>query len=260
MTRGSNLCPSPTGETSGFGYNQKVATIDELWRQVAEAPDDLAPRLVLADALVEAGDVRGELIHLQCQRADYDASTLVRANWDRWLGDLGVVLSQDGTSFKDGMLHTIRYAAHGMLSPDRFQRAIAHRELCVVRCVRARDRINPAFGFDELLAALPDTLESAEVLTVESLARRAARSLRVLHVRKIVDASHLVATCPQLEELFVPMPDDIEADRFATTIEQLSAQLPRLRAIVIATTGWSLHDPQAMVRLRSVPTVRIART
>ncbi len=35
-----------------------MSSIDELWRQVAEAPDDVAARLVLADALVEAGPGR----------------------------------------------------------------------------------------------------------------------------------------------------------------------------------------------------------
>jgi uncharacterized protein (TIGR02996 family) len=38
----------------------------ELLRQICAAPEDDAPRLVYADWLIERGDPRGELIHLQC--------------------------------------------------------------------------------------------------------------------------------------------------------------------------------------------------
>lgn len=41
----------------------------ELLDAIAAAPDDDAPRRVYADALLEAGDPQGELIHLQCELA-----------------------------------------------------------------------------------------------------------------------------------------------------------------------------------------------
>jgi uncharacterized protein (TIGR02996 family) len=44
-------------------------TLDELREAVSRAPDDDAPREVLADALLEAGDPQGELIHLQLRTA-----------------------------------------------------------------------------------------------------------------------------------------------------------------------------------------------
>jgi len=43
--------------------------IDELIARVREAPDDDAPRLVLADKLMEAGDPWGEVIALSCKQA-----------------------------------------------------------------------------------------------------------------------------------------------------------------------------------------------
>ncbi|HEX7701798.1 MAG TPA: TIGR02996 domain-containing protein, partial [Kofleriaceae bacterium] len=55
---------------STFWRARMVACViaDELLRAVLGRPDDDAPRLVYADALLDAGDLRGELIQLQCHR------------------------------------------------------------------------------------------------------------------------------------------------------------------------------------------------
>lgn len=55
-------------------------TDDELLAAVYAAPDDDGPRMVFADALLERGDLRGELIQLQLQRArgEGTAATLAR--------------------------------------------------------------------------------------------------------------------------------------------------------------------------------------
>ncbi len=63
----------------------------ELLDAVLAAPDDDDPRLVLADALLERGEPRGELIALQCrsagptegEAAEREASLLQR-HWRRW--------------------------------------------------------------------------------------------------------------------------------------------------------------------------------
>ncbi len=39
----------------------------ELWPEIVENPEDDVPRLVFADGLCDAGDPRGEFIHLQCR-------------------------------------------------------------------------------------------------------------------------------------------------------------------------------------------------
>jgi uncharacterized protein (TIGR02996 family) len=44
-------------------------TKEPLFAEVLARPDDEAPRLVLADRLIEAGDPRGEFIQLQCAAA-----------------------------------------------------------------------------------------------------------------------------------------------------------------------------------------------
>ncbi len=65
---------------------------EELLEAIYASPDDDAPRLVYADALLERGDPRGELIVRQC-RGDA-ASDLVEQYGDAWLGELaGVVMT-----------------------------------------------------------------------------------------------------------------------------------------------------------------------
>jgi uncharacterized protein (TIGR02996 family) len=68
---------------------------DELLRAVLDDPTDDTRRLVLADALLEHGDVRGELIALQCQKAPNEAAVaraaelveLVKPAWQEILGE-----------------------------------------------------------------------------------------------------------------------------------------------------------------------------
>src|ERR1700729_2334324 len=104
----------------------------ELWAAVVADRDDLAPRLVLGDALLEAGSSRGELIHLQCDGhptlratlADEPTSVyttdddravalamrgheLAAANWHEWLPELVPILEIDRCWFHEGMLHGI---------------------------------------------------------------------------------------------------------------------------------------------------------
>lgn len=73
-----------------------------LFDAVAKAPDDDDPRLVLADALMERGDPRGEFISLQLLRAQGKATAKQEAreqilkenHWRRWFSEVpGVGLS-----------------------------------------------------------------------------------------------------------------------------------------------------------------------
>jgi uncharacterized protein (TIGR02996 family) len=54
---------------------------------VYAVPDDDAPRLVLADYLLERGDPRGELIHVQCAIARGDTSEALLAREQELLSD-----------------------------------------------------------------------------------------------------------------------------------------------------------------------------
>lgn len=63
--------------------------MDELLRAVIESPDDDAPQLVYADALMRAGDPRGELIALQMSSvppgAAERAAELLAAHRAQWI-------------------------------------------------------------------------------------------------------------------------------------------------------------------------------
>ena len=87
----------------------------ELWRDVARDPDDLGPRNVLADYLVERRDRRGELIAAQLStqpRAMQRAEHLLAKHWYEWLGDVALVITRRGSEFRGGMLETIHVGMH----------------------------------------------------------------------------------------------------------------------------------------------------
>ena len=65
----------------------KRRTIEELLAEVHADPDDDGPRLVYADALLERGDPRGELVALQLARARGELSDEARAREAELLAD-----------------------------------------------------------------------------------------------------------------------------------------------------------------------------
>jgi uncharacterized protein (TIGR02996 family) len=75
----------------------------QLLSGIYEHPDDDARRLVYADWLLERGDERGELIHLQCAGGDPDrVQALLAKHGRRWLGKLALVLLPEGTVWERG--------------------------------------------------------------------------------------------------------------------------------------------------------------
>ncbi len=91
------------------------STNDEaLLQAVYDDPDDDAPRLVYADALLERGDPRGELITLQCRLArtpdrelKQREKELLDTHGKRWLGALAPVV-KPGYRFERGFLAECR--------------------------------------------------------------------------------------------------------------------------------------------------------
>ena len=75
-----------------------VRTVESLLAEVYARPDDDAPRMVLADVLLERGEPRGEFIALQLARGRDGEPTerereLLKQHGKRWLGALATVLS-----------------------------------------------------------------------------------------------------------------------------------------------------------------------
>jgi uncharacterized protein (TIGR02996 family) len=89
----------------------KSVDLDGLRTEAMKHPGDLGLRLVLADALQQAGDPRGELIALQCAIADGTAdakararaSALLAAHIDTWTGPLPGV-TRASREFERGFL------------------------------------------------------------------------------------------------------------------------------------------------------------
>jgi uncharacterized protein (TIGR02996 family) len=96
----------------------------ELLRAVIESPDDDAPRLVYADALLDAGDPRGELITLQCREiADPDAIAhaieRARPAWQAFLGDAVTEICLFERGFPTNIELAISSAAPPLSALDR---------------------------------------------------------------------------------------------------------------------------------------------
>jgi uncharacterized protein (TIGR02996 family) len=88
--------------------------LDELLAAVYQHPDDDGARLVYADALLEAGDPRGDFITLQYKRHRGEALTpaeekqekaLLKKHVKEWLGPLYDVLQTTSLDFRRGFLY-----------------------------------------------------------------------------------------------------------------------------------------------------------
>lgn len=168
--------PAPAAAADGV--------LPRLWAEVAEHPDEIGPRLVLADALAEIGESRGELIALQCAlhtagpsvgaearaQAKQRVKLLLEQHWDRWLGPLAPYLHREGSAFRRGMLENIHVGL--VSSPGGDWREVAgHHELCAVHTVRPH-RVSPEHYalFVAGLARPPRRLVIEGPLTVQHFA------------------------------------------------------------------------------------------
>jgi len=194
-------------------------TEEALLAEVYAAPEDDAPRAVLADFLLEKGDPRGELIALQL-RADKSKAELAREkallaeHGKRWLGGLAEVWLVDvvfrrgfpavvtarfrhhrdveahGDSPAWATIEEISWTTPGSSSPDQ-QRFLYH----VPRHLRPRVVTTAAAGLAQLLErATPLPIESLTVFAfddVELVARLKASPLFGA-VRRLAFAEGLV--------------------------------------------------------------------
>lgn len=89
----------------------------ELWRAVRDAPDDMQPRLILADFLSERGDPRGVLISAQCRLAERGLSPAARRGLNNQVRKLldkharewaGPALAMDASyEFRSGFMYRL---------------------------------------------------------------------------------------------------------------------------------------------------------
>ncbi len=87
--------------------------IDSLYAAVYANPSELAPRIVLGDALIELGDPRGEFIALQCgrelgARPSRRERELVVANGRVWLEGAEKFVRKEGVAYRRGFVACAR--------------------------------------------------------------------------------------------------------------------------------------------------------
>jgi uncharacterized protein (TIGR02996 family) len=142
----------------------RKATIDDLFATVYRDPEDHGARAVLADALLERGDPRGELIALQTakKRSFRRERELVREHGAAWLGPLAAVVVPWTAVFEHGFLDACAIAC---TDPQLAEHALARPEWATVRALalHAPGRLSWDVGLAPLARA--ETLRSLVEIT-----------------------------------------------------------------------------------------------
>ncbi len=222
--------------------SQSRAPVDRaaLFEAVYAAPADDAPRLVLADALLELNDPRGEFISLQCRRDGLGraekkrVAELLTAHRTEWCDALAEVISSGAsTVFRRG------FAAEGSV---RFRHALdvdAHGS-------------SAAWATFEVLRWEAPSAPSAEQLPFVRFVGPAFRHLKVAYKPWV---NHLLAAKEPwaLEELEVHLTDPAQ---LAELVFHRAHLFPRLHTLVVANALSRL----ALVALKKIdapwPTVK----
>ncbi|MBL8957499.1 MAG: hypothetical protein JNK82_42390 [Myxococcaceae bacterium] len=111
---------------------KKGRTLDELFAAVYAAPADDGPRRVLADALLEQNDLRGELIALQLAGRDPERVVkLLEKNAEKWLGPVAKAVLPQFAAFERGFVDSVGLFRSASLLP----KALGHAEWATVRHV-----------------------------------------------------------------------------------------------------------------------------
>jgi uncharacterized protein (TIGR02996 family) len=147
--------------------------VDALVEAMLAAPDDDAPRRVWADRLLDAGDPRGELVHVQCDLAAGGLSReaavarrrrereLIDAHGVRWAGAFADFA--DRWIFRRGLIEEVHLAASAFV-------ANADELFAVAPLARRIDLGRVVASVAEVDATLIEALASPHLERVEALA------------------------------------------------------------------------------------------
>jgi hypothetical protein len=122
----------------------------DLCHEALRCPTNDAVRFVLADALLEAGDPRGELLSLQLGGAAHDdprVLRLIKAHRRSWIGpDLDTTLTS--VVFRRGFLDEAQLRANRVAPPEVWEAAARDERLGTVRSLRrGRGTVDHYLGF-----------------------------------------------------------------------------------------------------------------
>jgi uncharacterized protein (TIGR02996 family) len=135
-------CAALVERYATHAWQTPAAKADHLLALIHDHPDDDAAREIYADALLEAGDPRGELMSLQLRAERGETTTdgirrarsLLRANSEAWLGDLAFVLKS--IVFERGMIAEAELVQNAAAEPAVWERAVHSTELATVHTLR----------------------------------------------------------------------------------------------------------------------------
>ena len=218
---------------------QQASTRDvsSLEAAVYAAPHDEAPRLVLADALLEKVDPRGEFINLQLRASRGRLSAvdrwrevdLLEEHRDAWLGPLTLTLDKwsDIVEFKDGFVDTIAVAAD---KPHAMKVLVEAPQFSTVRTV--------LLNLDDEAPLPLQLLRSPAFAKVTGLGWLRARAFREV----------LTADTPWTYEKLVCSEPDYNAVERDVQLLCESRAIPRVKALKLS--GYSI-EPRELAPLWS---------
>jgi uncharacterized protein (TIGR02996 family) len=231
-------------------------------REVYARPDSDDARRVLADALIAAGDPRGELIALQlanAARAIDRTEPLLRAHGKRWLGALREITYR--AQFARGFVHRLELAGRWAASAAAWAQLASDPMLATVEDLlpgRAVGAVYAQLVASPALAAL----RRIEVFDRPTLAALRATPARLGHVAvprwkagKYVRelATNVLPACERFADLRSLA---VHIDGAPSVLA--SSVLPRLRALTVA--GGLAHGLTLWPRLPAAMSLTIART
>ena len=237
-----------------------------LWREAARDPDDDARRMVLADALLESGDDRGELIALACSNDPAAASrarSLLSQNWERWLGDLALMVKRTRTELSRGFIVEIQVGRF-TTPPWVYAKVRGHRELLAVRTLRPHASIQAAHFAEVIdgLATDPERIALTPDILRELVARRERWAIRAVEYKHQFSRQRpieevfamLPSAMPELTEIRIDLGGYVDYDPVAV-VARLPADHPALRRIEIAARDRT--DRSRLAALAQLPLVEV---
>jgi uncharacterized protein (TIGR02996 family) len=141
--------------------------LDQLLAQIYADPQDTSLKMVYADALLEAGEARGELIVLQAGKkkgAKKRGAELIAAGWKQWLGPLaGLVDRADDVTFELGFPVALRLSD---TDAERERRATGSPQWATVHTVVLWDHL----PLEMLTHPVASSLRVVRGMTAEGIA------------------------------------------------------------------------------------------
>lgn len=224
-------------------------SVDELLALVYAAPDDDAPRLVLADALLLRGDERGELINLQVaarrEPLDEDGrARLAKLTTPGQLAAWALPLSKAGEcTFERGFPHAISLYSKGLGS------TLGDPTWSTIRKIEGVEKLSKKATVELLDHPMLAGVQEIATLSAAALAALAppARPWTALTVSATAgDELPFAQRCPSLERLALRFSGAAEAVR-----EDLLDGLPHLAELELRYYG---NDSAGRVRVPSTVT------